>query len=486
MNTLLLAPKDVLFFRDGRPMNGSLSGHGSAWPLPHVISHALHAALHRADFSGVHAHRRARHGVRQEKLRDRKFGSVLSAGPFPVCRHRDDRGGGRAGADTWYFPRPLDAQNAKDAEVTFQPLVRGFDRSLSSLPVPLLYPVANKQAASKQKAERWLSQRAFQAYLDDLQKEEAALDTQHDLQHDDNFAKAEHSIGIGLDAETGSQDGERFYSASYLRLKEDWHLGAFVSAEDAEFQHPTHGRDLLRALLNGRGGEIVAGGQQRICTATLEATMGRRLPMPLGRRTGFEKAPTGPDGAERWLVKWALLTPAIWPKIEEGTSKRGTTRVAHPGGWLPNWVSTVNGEVLLQAVSAEGRRERRRLNYAGQGYATDLGATAISARLVAAMVGKPLTVTGYALPHEEADRTQGGAKTTHLAVPAGAVYYFEAESAEAATALADALNWHGSTEGTVLKNRRSTLMGEKGYGLGVCSTWRLHSGVIPGQRTTPA
>jgi hypothetical protein len=47
MNTILLQPSDVLFFRDGRPMNASLAGHGAAWPLPNVINAAFHAALHR-------------------------------------------------------------------------------------------------------------------------------------------------------------------------------------------------------------------------------------------------------------------------------------------------------------------------------------------------------------------------------------------------------------------------------------------------------
>ena len=42
----------------------------------------------------------------------------------------------------------------------------------------------------------------------------------------------------------------------------------------------------------------------------------------------------------------------------------------------------------------------------------------------------------------------------------------------AAIALAAALNWHGGdTAGTTIRNRRSTLLGEKGFGLGVCGTW---------------
>jgi hypothetical protein len=68
MNTILLQPTDVLFFRDGRPMTGSLAGHGDAWPLPNVINAAFHAALHRAQLDAdgsqkLHTHRRGVHGV---------------------------------------------------------------------------------------------------------------------------------------------------------------------------------------------------------------------------------------------------------------------------------------------------------------------------------------------------------------------------------------------------------------------------------------
>jgi CRISPR-associated protein Cmr3 len=99
----------------------------------------------------------------------------------------------------------------------------------------------------------------------------------------------------------------------------------------------------------------------------------------------------------------------------------------------------------------------------------------IPARLVAALVPKPIPVTGWALPHGESpDRLDGGAKSSHLAVPAGAIYYFEADSAAGAEKLAQALNWHGSdSSGHSLLNRRSTLLGEKGFGIGVCGTWNF-------------
>ena len=50
--------------------------------------------------------------------------------------------------------------------------------------------------------------------------------------------------------------------------------------------------------------------------------------------------------------------------------------------------------------------------------------------------------------------------------------------------LAAALNWHGSTAGTEIKNRRSTLLGEKGYGLGVCGTWEFYETVAGHDRSS--
>jgi hypothetical protein len=142
----------------------------------------------------------------------------------------------------------------------------------------------------------------------------------------------------------------------------------------------------------------------------------------------------------------------------------------HPGGWLPNWIDPQSGQVLL--TSGPGVRKAVRKSAPAGGR--------IAAQLVAALIPKPLVVTGWALPNDT-DRTDGGAKSTHLAVPAGAVYYFEADSDKEAAELAHALNWHGDPEardfGKTIKNRRSTLLGEKGYGLGVCGTWQFYEDV---------
>ena len=444
MKPILLDPTDVLFFRDGRPMGGSSSGHGAAWPLPSVINHAFHAALHRADLPGVHEHRRGRSGDYSE-TRDRKFGSLVTAGPFPVCTNGADH--------TWFFPRPADAGD--DGRVILAPLGSA---SASSLPAPCRHPVVSLIPPSKTTPKAWWSEGLWNEYLGSSQRNDLAR--RPFAKKDDDFTDTESTYGIGISAETGTVEDGKFYSAHYLRLRDGWRLGVFATAPDKGRQDG----DLITELLAEDGARIIAGGQQRVCTAAFDDKPYERLPLPLGLVQGFH------SHAGKSLVKWVLLTPAVFPAITAGTSvKRGTERKAHPGGWLPTWICPESGKVLLQTIDAAERKRRRSLNASGTGYESHPD---IDARLVAAVVPKPIPVTGYALPHEAAGRADGGAKPTHLAVPAGAVYYFETTQPGKLVA---ALNWHGSeTKPTTIRNRRSTLFGEKGFGLGVCGTWSFH------------
>ena len=471
MNTILLRPTDILFFRDGRPMGGASAGHGAAWPLPTVINHAFHAALHRAGdiFQSAHPHCLGRNGIYGDAgRRDRRFGSLATAGPFPVSTANAD--------PTWYFPRPADAD---DSGSVF--LCPHRTDAPSSLAAPCKYPVTSTRPPSKGTPKSWWNLGAWNSYLRTAQVPQPP--GRSVFISDGDFADTEHTYGIGINPDTGTVEEGQFYSANYLRLREAWRLGVLAAAPDKKFQHAKHGNDLVRALLNGRGTEIIAGGQQRVCTATLEPARDGGLPLPIGRTDGFHQR----NG--HWLVKWILLAPAIWPEIPGGISKGGETIHAHPGGWLPNWIfldwdaeaakvriNKDNGRVLLKL-----RMGNRWRDYTGPRVkrVSAGGESDIEACLVAAIVPKPIPVTGWALANDS-DRAEGGAKSTHLAVPAGAVYYFEAESEADAKNLAAALNWHGSdTQPTTIRNRRSTLMGEKGFGLGVCGTWDFFPGTTP-------
>lgn len=452
MNTLYLEPNDVLFFRDGRPMSGSLSGHGAAWPLPTVTNAALHAALHRAMVDGsirdtagaqIKVHGHDHHRRSGESVADvRKFGSLVTVGPFP------------ASADgKWYFPRPLDANAKYSTSVTFLPLATGFDHTRSSLQSPLRYPVANTACASKERPCGWWSHEAWQAYLGGNIESRP-----HHFKDDRAFSETEHTFGIGIDPGTGTQNGEQFYSAQYLRLKPGWRLGLLAEAPDKIDNNPANKRDLIQAVFPNSGGRtaIVVGGQQRICTVMRSS--GEKIPLPLGQ-TNF--APQ--DG--KYLVKWVLLTPAIFPKIND-----------HPGGLLPSWVRHSDGQVMLKTGNTPRAEREGRHAWRMRVAAMDF----IKATLVAAMVEKPMPVAGFALPNPADPGRAPGGKSTHLAVPAGSIYYFECQSGEDAAALAAALNWHGTDrEPHFIRNRRSTLFGEKGFGIGVCGSWNFHYGKIP-------
>jgi CRISPR-associated protein Cmr3 len=482
MHQLLLQPADVLFFRDGRPMTGASIGHGAAWPLPNVLNAALHAALHRAFVEkqadgrllakAGRSHARAYRGQDGERLYtakgvdDRHFTDVWTVGPFPVKNGR------------WFFPRPADAQEKAGVAVTLQPYlarVNGSEPSVwSNLPKPLQFPVADTQKPSKSKPDPWWSKAAFDAYLG-TGKSKA---TSADFASDTRFADTEYTVGIGIDPPTqttgqGEAEGQ-IYSAQYLRLVEDARLGLLAGDNDDQ---------TIRALFP-KPCQIIVGGQQRVCRVEPSIHPANKpLPLPLGL-TAIGLLQRSLSGT--YLIKWVLLTPAVWPEIAAGRNASGQALRPHPGGWLPNWVALKwnaesgkaeddgqNGKVLLrlrpERLPGQHRRAWRDAVQDGE---------PIEARLVAALVPKPINITGWSLPGQFAADTGGdGAKSTHLAVAAGTVYYFEVDAVEDsdpaghARALLNALNWHGSTPGTEIRNRRSALLGEKGFGLGVCGTW---------------
>src|SRR5439155_6702849 len=115
MPTYTITPQDVLMFRDGRPMEGGLSGHGARWPDPSIIFDALHAALHRAFPAQSpeafqpweHLHRYGRSSDRDfNRKPTQRFGSLATLGPFPV---HDGR---------WLFPCPADVTQREQTAPT--------------------------------------------------------------------------------------------------------------------------------------------------------------------------------------------------------------------------------------------------------------------------------------------------------------------------------------------------------------------------------
>jgi CRISPR type III-B/RAMP module-associated protein Cmr3 len=404
MKTLFLTPQDTLFFRDGRPMEGALAGHTAAWCPPHVVNYAFHAALHRAGLDSHKHHSGISKNRDYSSERNQSFGSLLTVGPFPV----DAKG-------NWYFPAPADL--AKDNGTVKIAMLPMKSENQSSLPEPLTHSLASVLPPAKDSAPgNWLRADAWGKYLrgENLRPDDFIADS--------DFGDFEASIGIGINPETGTQDGESFYSAHYLRLKDDWRLGVDVSANDKEFG------DLIEKLLPEER-LIVVGGQQRICTIK-EAE--KAMPFP---QMDMELS-------ECCCVKWVLLSPAVFPEIG-----------GHRGGWLPNWIDAKSGEVMLKQSVERKRPGESRVDWRARVET----AGSIDAKLIAAKIGNPVPISGWKLQ-------TGSAKPTQLSVPAGSVYYFQCGTPEAAKQLARVLNY---------PNRRSTLWGEKGYGIGICSSFNL-------------
>ncbi len=455
MNLYTLAPQDLLFFRDARPFETS-GGHGARWPEPSVVFDALHAALHRAfpdKQIWEHHHRFGRSSRRfPEKECNQRFGSLTTAGLFPFWKD-----------GPWLFPAPADVVAAPEQHPHWRLGLTATTRGATNLPATFLkHTPANYAPPTKDTALPWWSTRALTDYMAGKRPARSELFTSEDL-----FA-GEWTTGIGMDPETQTQDGQRIYSAEYLRLRPDVRCGFAAGLPMKQNGNSNDIRECIQHLFTASK-TIIVGGQQRSC---LVEPWLSAAPCPL---------PVGPD-LTGTRVKWVLLTPAIWPRIQSQPDK-GIPE--HPGGWLPNWICPKTGQVLLRhragirrVWDAEKRRTVRRAAVDNE----------IHAHLVAACVPKPVPIVGWTerlhLLEDEPDWASAGEargpKSTHLAVPSGSVYYFEANSHDAAVALANALNWHGATDGTGIKNRRSTLLGEKGYGLGVCGTWDFYRHV-PGR-----
>ncbi len=457
MNAYTLTPDDLLFFRDARPIE-SAGGHGARWPEPSVVFDAIHAALWRAfpdaaqPMPWEHAHRFGRSSQR-DMTRDRtqRFGSLATAGLFPVVND-----------EHWLFPAPADVTPDLEADRwLLAPALHPGANPSANLPKPLLYPVANLSKPSKESVAPWWASNAWNSYLNGQKPSAQDMRRQRDLFED------EWTTGIGIDPDKGTQDGERIYSAQYLRLRPEVRCGFVGSLDMKQNGDSTHRHDGLKDLFASHS-TIIVGGQQRFCKV---APFGSgTIPLPIGRVEGFESSKLA--GHKGFMVKWVLLTPAIWPLID-GNAEKGIQQ--HPGGWLPNWISQDTGRVLLKHRSGTVRRvwdERRGRTIRVADSSSDIAAT-----LVAAVVPKPVPITGWTERlhllrdehHWAKDGPAHGPRTTHLAVPAGAVFYFVAKDA---SHLASVLNWHGlDTAPTKIRNRRSTLMGEKGFGLGVCGTW---------------
>lgn len=420
---VILDPRDVLYFRDGHPLGGAADGNGAQWPLPSVWHSAVLSAFHRT-FSDdeisryAKKHQHARRGDKDKNFFKKRrtkavFGGTKTLGPFP---QKDGK---------IYFPIPADLTPG-ELGAAEQLLPVAFPQGSNNLPAPLKYMLWKNIKPTKKELGQWISAEGLKKYLcgeiDDLLPHIAP---------NADFFDTETRPGVAIDPNTGTAEEHKFYSAEYMRLKDEVRIVACVDAVSVGSNGKT---DLWEKFKEkSECSALVLGGQRGLVWSEESEVPDVFIPAVPKKFPGNR-------------VKWTLLSPALFN-----------------AGWRPGFVDEASGEVQLKAIPPRGPNQSRE---AWREVCKDV--PEIKAWLVATRITKAVSASGWKINASEDDKNSGndggGApKATRLLVPAGSVFYFECESEADAQKLAAAL--HGKT--------KSDLLGEQGYGLGVCSAWEF-------------
>ena len=412
-----IVPRDVMYFRDARPIGASADGAGANWPLPSTLHSAFMSAFHHQlldqsdEWESSHQHLTAHEERNYKKDKTKfKFGGMKTWGPFPK----------EAGNNLIYLPTPADllpSDNENRTLGTMQPIK--LEGGSNNLPSPLKYAVASTVKPTKKVIGSWMSVVEFQKYL-------AGKTNGLITKSNEDFYQAESRPGIAINAETGTTKTGAFYSAEYLRLKPEVSFVAFAEAEAKKYSE-SKGQDLFKAFFSeGNQSSFIFGGQRGV--AWLE-----------NHRDSHSKSPLEIESTTKSkFVKWVLISPAYFES-----------------GWKPYFIDS-EGRVQLKESIERGEMTRKDWRTKLQNSAT------IGAKLVAARVPKAIATSGWKLG-KDSNGAGGNAKATKLLVPAGTVYYFECDTEDEAEKLVKSL--HGQT--------KSGSLGEQGFGLGLCGTWEL-------------
>lgn len=431
-----IEPRDVLFMRDAKPMSASDAGLGANWPRPDQVWSAFINAFHRrwpAMQDWEHQHNRKPGDPETCSFR---FGALKTGGLFPYATADGISHEGKTlFKQGLYLPCPLDLAahkpdkdkaNGKEQPTTLHPMQLAA-RGMSDLPAPLTHSIS-ATVLGKEQPPQWIHASDYARYL---------AGEAFQIDHTPHLYDTERNTGIAIDPETGSTIDGKLYQAEYLRFHPEVRMA--VQAECEIVGDCGTKADVFGKIAEEDNIPFIFGGQQGVA---LMRRQQQSLSLPRNQLAG-----------SGLYLRWTLLTPALFPEITADAVKQ---IAAHPGGWLPNWVDASIGKVCLprqvpERIKGESRDAwRARIAQSGR----------FAATLVAARIGKPVSFSGWDL--------QTGPKPTRLAVPAGSTYIFKCGDEDELQALAASLGWNGDN-GDIIVNRRSTLFGEKGFGLGVCS-----------------
>ncbi|MEG2075074.1 MAG: type III-B CRISPR module-associated Cmr3 family protein [Victivallaceae bacterium] len=382
---LIIWPRDILFCRDARPIGGAAIGSGGSWPLPGTFHNALLAALYRClDLTP------------QEGRENRLLQSLRTAGPFPFSGKEKEI----------YFPTPGDLLPGGK-------LYPAVNRGVNNLPRPLSMVLNSTGAPTKEKLNPWIAASELKRYVN------GETDDIKTIPSEELFG-TELRPGIGIDRVKRVAAEKKFYMAEYLRLRDEHDVTMTAFAE--------MNGEILNDIFAEKGSiDFCFGGQRGLASIAVLRDCGAESWLPF--------APSITDNGNECMVKWVLLTPAMFN-----------------AGFLPDWVNPENGQVMLPSGETtrhpgESRRDwRRRLQ----------SLPPIRAKLVAAKVDKPIAASGWKL-NGGTELAAGIPRATRLLVPPGSVYYFKCENPEETRRL------HRSLYGRSMSGSN----GEQGLGIGI-------------------
>ena len=259
MQTYRISPLDLLFFRDGRPLDIDKAcddhrniGHGAFWPRPdHLYNAVMHALI-----GSRTAGERAAYG---------QFGGVQTRGPYPLVKED--------GNVILYLPRPLD----------WDCVIERLPEGDTDAPDFLEYGFIDRKPGKKS-YPAWISLDAFKTYL-----KGGALP----VLPSKTLFHVETRVGNTLDSGTGAskrvQDQHRSgqYEAQYLRLAKDVSMWADADSGKEGVSIPT--------VLNMGGQGLLVDFDRDDSLPSLE----REVPRPEMK-----------EGNGPFFVRWTLLAPA--------------------------------------------------------------------------------------------------------------------------------------------------------------------------------
>ena len=272
---LIFEPRDLLFFRDGRPVN---NGQGANWPLPQTAYAALSMAFRRYWPEPQSWESVCPSG--SKSWSGKRFPSLKTFGPLPV---KDNE---------IYVPTPADLKPG----AIMAPLLHVPGKS--NLPAAVLYPAGADLEASKDVCDPWISLAELSKYLNGNPDVRTVPNSE--------LFEIEERPGIEVDPELHSAVDGKLFFGSYLRLHENVRMCLFAECMSMQ-------TDVIEEFYSGRKEQsFTFGGQRGVVISRTEKFDPENIPLPFN---------CGLPTRSRY-IKWVLLSPAAYSR-----------------GWLPSFLN---------------------------------------------------------------------------------------------------------------------------------------------------